>query len=113
MPKINIKVTIKSANETISRKCIGIYQDGILKYREDDKTKMVFNYNKNELKRETQELLMKFNFDKNILKIRYKELNMNLDYEIKTNKIKKEHKDIEIKYILENEEFIYRIEAIQ
>lgn len=117
MPKINIKVSLKSPNENLKNKYIGLYQDDVLKYFEDADTKMTYYYKTNILKRETKDLIMKFYFDKEVIKINYKELDMNMDINIKVNRILIKDKDIEVEYTLENpnekEKFIYRIEVLK
>lgn len=112
MSKIKIKVQIKNSNTNNEYETDAILQDEIIKYKEEDNTKVVFNYKENKLTRENNELKMIYSFNDNKGVITVKELEREIKVEIDTKKI--ERKDNNIKIIFEIEdEFIYRIEEIK
>ena len=63
MPKINLKVSLKSDDKENIINVPGIISDNVLKYKEDENTLVKYNYN-NELIRENDNLLMKYQFVK-------------------------------------------------
>lgn len=115
MPKINIRVSLHHEEFSTIKEIKGIYQDGVLKYIEDENIKVSLDYKNKTLLRDTNNLRMFFDFNKNLLKINYKELDMNMEMKIKTEKIIIDKKNIEIEYEVEDSQeiFLYRIEELK
>lgn len=116
MPKFNILSSIKSNSENLSINTTAIIQDDIIKYKEDSNTLVKFNYLTNEFIRETNEIIIKYTFikSKNTKGLIYiKKLSKELEVEIKTTYLKRTNNDIEIKFIIEDNKFIYKIEVVK
>ena len=118
MPKINIKITLKTKEQTIENKykAIFFFFSNIIIYQEEDKTKNQFDLRNLRLRRENENLWLEYLFNeqektKGIIKI--KELNQNLQVNIQTKKINQQNKNIEIEYQLEEESYKYKLEVIE
>ncbi len=109
MPKIRMKVGITNQNEKQTIQVSAIFQDDILKYKEND-TRVILDYTKHILIRENDNYKMIFHFNDNQGTIITKENNISIDIPIKTNKIERKEKDIIIEYIIEEEKFLYQVE---
>ena len=105
MSKIKIRILIENGKEKRRWETTAIYQDKILKYQEEDKTKVILNLKDYSLTRENNEMKMSYLFQKNKETIG--------TIKIKTIKLERKNNNIEIKYIVENEEFLYKIEEIK
>lgn len=113
MAKIRIRVTIKNSETEDSYEVNAIIQDNIIKYREADDTKVSFDYNKNKLIRENNQMKMLYYFDnKEESSILVKEYDRSIKLLINTISIKKEKNNLEVNYKIDEEEFLYRIEEI-
>lgn len=115
MPIIKIKTVIDNKEIKKEEETKGIILDDILKYQEEDKTKVSFNYKKNELIRENNKIKMKYIFSKNKEtkgKIYIKDIKKYIDIPIETKKITKNKYSIYIEYKIENNNYYYRIEEI-
>lgn len=116
MSKVQINVEIKNSEEHISKEIDAIISDNNLKYKEADKTTVIFSYLEKTLTRENNELRMTYTFDiekETIGKIYIKELNKNIEIKIKTTKLKIDNKNIEISFIVEDNKFNYKVEVIE
>jgi hypothetical protein len=116
MSKIKVKINITSSNDTNTYKTTAIIQDNIIKYLEDNKTTTTYDYNNQLLTRENKELKMRYTFnlkDKTQGSIFIKELNKELNVEIETKKIERKDNNIKIKFIIENDIFLYEIEELK
>ena len=115
MSKINIKVTIENDDQKQQITTNAIIQDNILKYKEENNTIVKFNYLNNNLIRENNDIYMDYKFKKGISKnkLLLKKYNKELIIDINTTKIEKTENDIEIDYIIEKDEFKYKIEVIK
>lgn len=116
MKKINLNIKLISNANKINEKVIGniVEESKEIIYQEQDdlKTNVKFNYEKNILTRENDDLLLEYKFIENKVTkglITVKEYNKILEIELKTLNIKKEKNYIEIEYILENEKYLYII----
>ena len=114
MPKVELFVTIKNNDKKKEYKTIGIIQDEIIKYREDNDTIVVFDKNNNKLIRENKEYSMNLLFDINnnttgIIKIH--EFNKEVIININTNKIEKEKDRLLLEYKIDDEIFEYIVEV--
>lgn len=116
LKKINLNIKLISNANKINEKVIGniIEERKEIIYQEQDdlKTNVKFNYEKNILTRENDDLLLEYKFIENKVTkglITVKEYNKILEIELKTLNIKKEKNYIEIEYILENEKYLYII----
>ena len=113
MPKINIRVSLKNPEFETEKELTGIYQDGVLKYIEEDGSKVTINYNNDTLKKDEKFYRLNFDFKKETLKVKLKELDIETKTEIKTNKILKDNLNLTIEYEVEDDNFIYRIEELK
>lgn len=116
MAKESIRVTIKSNENNNSIETKAIIQDNIIKYKEDNNTLVIFNYSSNELIRENSDLQMNYFFSKEnptTGTIFIKDLAKELKLEIKTKKLQRKNNNIEIKFLVEGNDFLYKIEVIK
>lgn len=113
MPKLNIKITVINDEEKQSFITNAIIQDEVLKYKERDNTTVIYDYKNNSLFRENNELRMEYSFNSGKGNILIKELNKELNVDIKIKKLERKNNDIEIEYIMENTNFLYKIEEIK
>ena len=116
MPKIKLKVLIKSNDNNTEFETMAILQENLIKYKETDETTVVFDCNNLILTRENNELRMEYRFNEErptTGKILVKDLNKELEIEIKTKKIERKGNDVKIQFIVENNEFLYHIEEIK
>lgn len=116
MPKTNIKVTIQNEeeNNVITEKAI--LQDSLLKYKENKDTLVIYNYDKNSLVRENNELRMDYLFDVNRKTegiIYIKDIGQKLVIKITTKKLIRKNNNIEIHFVIENKKFLYKVEEIK
>ena len=117
MPKITIKVTLITPELTDEKTYNAIYhpEENTIIYKEEDKTTTKVSLNKKRLRRENEELLMEYLFaEKKNTKgiVTVKSLNKTLELNLKAKKINQVDKNIEIHYVLENEEYKYKLEVI-
>lgn len=117
MPKITIKVTLITPELTDEKTYNAIYhpEENSIIYKEEDKTTTKVSLNEKRLRRENEELLMEYLFaeEKNTKGIvTVKSLNKTLELNLKAKKINQVDKNIEIHYVLENEEYKYKLEVI-
>ncbi len=113
MPKINILVTIKNDLTDSAYTTTAIKQDSLLKYKEKDNTLVIYDYDKNSLVRENNELRMDYVFDMNKKTdgiITIKEFNKKLSVPIITNKLERKNNNIEIEFKVEDNLFLYKVE---
>ena len=108
MPKIKINVNLCNKEEKREWNVVGIIQEKILKYKEDD-TIVTLDYEKHILKRDNKELKMVYNFKKKQGTITIKENNQIIEIPIETKNIKRKGNDIRIEYQIEDEVFIYQV----
>ena len=116
MPKITIKVSIKSTDSNEKYKTTAILQDGILKYLENKNTTAKFAYQDNILIRENSEFRMEYLFIENKTTtgtFLLKENNQKLEIPIKTIELIKSNNNIKIKFEIERNQFLYEIEEIK
>lgn len=116
MPKLNINVTVNNKDEKINFNTTAIIQDDILKYKEENNTTVIYDYKKNILARENDELRMEYCFnheEKSIGFIKIKELSKKIELVIKTNKLERKNNNIEVMFQIEDNEFLYKIEEIK
>lgn len=115
MPKKKIKVWIQNDNQTQEEEVIALVQKDKIHYIAKDETKTTYHREKNVLIRQNNELEMEYLFIENQRtngKLRIKEMNKYLEIPIYTKKIIQKKNSIEIIYIIEKEEYKYRIEEI-
>ena len=116
MPKRKIKATIENNEKTVETKTTAIYQDNIIKYKEDDSTTVIYNYSKHKLIRENNEIKIEYIFskDNNTKGLLYiKELDTTVEITIKTSIIEEEKINTYIEFEIDKDIFKYRIEAIK
>ena len=118
MPKISIKVRLKSEEEDLKYELVGSLnkEKEILTYFEptDEKTKVKYFYKESKLIRRNKALDMTYIFNLNKETegiINVKDLNRTLSVKIKTKDLVIKEHDIKLKFLVENQEFIYNIEV--
>lgn len=114
MKKVKLHIKLISNNNLIDEKTTGKIDDDLseLTYFENSSTKVKFNYKKNILIRENKDLKLEFNFQKDTITtgvVNIKELGKILKLKIKTIDIKNEKDSIRVKYLLEEDEYLYVI----
>ena len=117
MPKIDIKVTLITPEQKEVKQYKAIFhpEENSIMYKEEDKTTTKVNLKYKKLRRENEELLMEYLFDeeKNTKgRVTIKSLNKTLELNLKAKKINQVDKNIEINYVLENDEYKYKLEVI-
>lgn len=117
MPKLRLKVYLKTETEESFYETTGYYQkdQNKLTYREKDNTIVNYYYTDNILKRENNELTLKFEFKKDEQTtgiIQVKGLNRELNVLLKTIKMSITEQNINIIYSIEDQKFNYKIEVI-
>ncbi len=116
MPKIKACIRIENETKKDVFETNGIIQENKLKYKDNDSTMMIYDYEKQILFRENNELKITYPFslkEKTIGIIELKDLNQLLNVEIETKKINRKKNDIEIEYRMENQIFRYQVEEIK
>ena len=115
MSKIKINIFIKNAETNYEYETTGIINDNTIKYIEEDNTKTTYNYDNNHLTRTNKDLQMDIIFDLNKETegiIRIENINKSIPLRVKTNKIERKKNNILIEYMIDNDQFIYRIEEL-
>lgn len=117
MPKIDIKVTLITPEQKEVKQYKAIFhpEENSIMYKEEDKTTTKVNLKYKKLRRENEELLMEYLFaeEKNTKgRVTIKSLNKTLELNLKATKINQVDKNIEINYVLENDEYKYKLEVI-
>ena len=116
MPKLTIKVSIKNKENKSDLITIATVDNNEIKYKEEDKTLVTYDYRKQILKRENKEIKMIYNFDKDKSTkgyVKIKDLDEIIALNIKTHKIEKNKNNILIHYSTEDNNFFYEIEEIK
>ncbi len=116
MPKMKALIRIENEDTKEEIKTTAIMQDNRLLYKDNHQATMTIDYKEPRIIRETKELKITYPFKNNkktIGMIEIKDTNQVLNIEIQTKKIKRNNNDIEIKYIIENKQFIYQVEEIK
>ena len=116
MPKRKIKATIENSDNEVITTTTAIYQDKIIKYKEDDNSTVVYNYKKHKLTRENTEIKIEYIFSEGnettgLLFI--KDLNKTININIKTKKIEEDKINSLIEFEIDKEKFKYKIEAVK
>lgn len=119
MPKIKIKVVLKTPDETYKYEVRAILQeeDKLITYKEPttDNTLVKYNYKNDELIRENIQMIMSYKFNQNKTTkgtILMKDLNKIIELNIVTKNVIHNSNNIELKYLVENELYEYKIEVI-
>ena len=115
MAKKDVIITVKSQEENSSYKIKSIIEDDIIKYKEKNNTLVKFDYNKNTLVRENDELRMDYVFRRNEKTegtIRVKDLNKIIKIPIETKTLKRKNNNIEIEFLVSEDLFLYKIEEV-
>jgi hypothetical protein len=116
MPKLDVLIRVENADTKDEYKTTAILADDIIKYKSNNNTTEVFDYNNYKLIRENDELRMEYEFVLNNItrgNLFIKELNRSLVVDIKTNKIERNNNDIKIEFVAEDNNIKYQIEVIK
>ena len=106
MPKIKV---IINEEELVTESTI---TNDIIKYQEENGTNTTLDLNNNTLVRKNDDIYMKYDFNKKTGTLEVRELNKVLDLKINNVHIYRDEKVTEIKYNIDEEEFIYRVEVL-
>lgn len=120
MENFKAYVTI-SKNNIENKDLVNVFYDFKKKYlyyvdNDNNKTVNILDLKTNTFKRDNDDIYLTIKFSlnkttKNMMEV--KSLNKNIQLNIKTLSLKKEKdKNIEIRYILENEEYLYKLERV-
>ena len=119
MSKVKIKMTLKTSQEMIEKELLALWKEEEQRiiYQEDEilKTKVIYDYKRNILIRENDQIHMNYIFElgkETTGKIKVKELQQEVNVQIKTNKLQKKHKNITIEFFVEKSPIEYKIEVI-
>ncbi len=113
MEKVTIKVKLSSTEEIFEVEAKAELDSDILKYYEDEFTKVEVDFKNNILRRSNNQIKMEFVFDTtnitdNIMFIN--DIKDELYFKIKTNSIEKNDKYYKVNYeILDNDTFTYEV----
>ena len=116
MSKIKINVIIKNNNDNINFNTTAILRENKIEYIEDNNTITKFDFEKNQLIRNNNNIKMVYYFDNNNETeglITLKDSNKTVTINITTNKIERKDHDIKIEYSIEDEVFLYQIKEIK
>ena len=117
MPIFKIRVTMKNDLETTTNELLGIYQDGRIKYKEQNDAIAIFNYDKMQLKRKDKKSRHICDFKKGDISVFYNEIGQKINIKEEKIKIKKNGINFEIKYKIkddiDNKILVYRIEELK
>ena len=113
MSKIKIKSEIINNDDTTSYETTAIIQDDILKYTEDNNTKVIYNLEDHTLLRENDQIKMFYSFktEKGLLEV--KELGKCIDLDLKVHEITRNKNNIKVHYEIDKDEFIYQVGEIE
>lgn len=109
MSKIKIKAEIINNGDTTSYETNAIIQDDILKYTEDNNTKVIYNLEDHTLLRENDQIKMFYSFKTNKGLIEIKEIGHIVDLDIKVHEITRSKNNIKVHYEIDKDEFIYQV----
>ena len=119
MSKINIHAELKTSEKSYDYILPAIYHEDdktiIYKEKDDQNTTMKFDYKNKILYRENDSLRMIYKFKKNETsqgEIFVKGMNRNFFIKLKTLNIKENDINIDIRFLVENENFNYKIEVL-
>lgn len=119
MSKVKVHITLTTPEDTYQYETLAIWQEQeeMIVYQEptQEKTKVKFDFRKNELHRESNHVRMFYQFDIKKLTtgtIFVKELNQQLSVKLRTTKLIRNLNNISIKYQMEEESYQYKIEVI-
>ena len=116
MPKLNVLIRVINEETTLKYNTTAIITDEVIKYKSNDDTIEIFDYNNYKLVRENKELRMEYIFnEKETTKgiVFAKELNHTVDVNIKTKKIERNNYDVDIEFSVEENNIKYQIEVIK
>ena len=113
MPKIKIKAEIINNSDKQTIETDAILQNDILKYLENDNTKVVLNLEDKTLIRENDKIKMYYSFSNNKGLIEIKEFNKIVDLDIKVKEVKRNGNNIRVNYEIEKDEFTYQVGEIK
>lgn len=119
MPKIDVKITIEtSSNKQLDYTVKALVRRRRLIYHEPDenKTKVIYDYENNILTRENNDFYMAYEFDlskETTGTLEVKSLNKLLNLNIKTNKLLINSNNIELNFLVEEEKINYKLEVIK
>ena len=115
MPKINMEINLKSDIDNIKERVTAKIDNNRIVYYEKNKTKVIYDYKNDILTRDNNDIKMiyKFNQKKETVgNILVKDLKRKINIKIKTKKLEKKDYNLEIEFIIEKQNFLYKITKI-
>ena len=117
LPGTGVEINVIADSDTIDQLSLDHVpcDENSIVYKEEDKTTSKIELTNQRLRRENEKIFMEYTFDeeketKGIVTV--KSLQKTLELNLKTRKIDKENQNIEINYVLENDEYKYKLEVI-
>lgn len=108
--KKNAKVTLETEKEHFIEKVIIEEKNNKINYKEQINTNVLFDKNNLILIRENNEIYMELSFKEKNALIFIKDLRKNIEMKLKSVKTNITEKEITISYVLEGENYLYKIE---
>lgn len=113
MPKIKIKVEIENSLDKQTIETQAILEEDIIKYYENDKTRVIMNLKDKTLIRENDKLKLYYSFKTGKGLIEVKEYSKIIDMDLNVIKMTRRGNSIRVVYKIDNEEFIYKVGEIK
>lgn len=108
--KKNAKVSLETEKEHFIEKVIIEEKNNKINYKEQINTNVLFDKNNLILIRENNEIYMELSFKEKNAFIFIKDLRKNIEMKLKSVKTNITEKEITISYVLEDENYLYKIE---
>lgn len=112
MSKIKINYSIKNEYDDITSSTKASLKDEIITYKEEDKTKVVYDYVNRKLERENETMSMIYDFKEGLATITVKNINSVVKLKLESLEYSNNNYNLVEKYKLEDEIIEYRIEVL-
>ena len=111
MSKIKIKYSIKNEYDDISSETKANLKEELLSYKEEDKTKVVYDYSNRRLERTNSNIDMIYDFKEGLATINVKNVGSTIKLKLESLEYTNDNYNLLEKYKLEDEIIEYRIEV--
>ena len=112
MSRIRINYSIKNEYDDITSTTKANLKDEIISYKEEDKTKVVYDYVNRRLERENETMSMTYDFKEGLATIIVKNIKSTVKLKLESLEYSNNNHNLIEKYKLEDEIIEYRIEVI-
>ncbi len=112
MARIKINYSIKNEYDDITSTTKANIKDEIISYKEEDKTKVVYDYVNRKLERENETMSMTYDFKEGLATIIVKNINSTVKLKLESIEYSNNNHNLIEKYKLEDEIIEYRIEVL-